>query len=181
MAGECWRRRRAALGMICTAMQYEVMRRGQCLTVSVCPGCALVAQDTSTQAIKGLARVSAAGITAPWSAQNSRRRQLLPGLSLELSFTDHGCFSPTPPPRRILVQRASPPPLPPVSGPAALCDALSCSLSAPLRPRPAVDARRPRRSTRHTPAQGLSAPPARTHTHCRSANQRPPATPAHQW
>jgi hypothetical protein len=106
----------------------------------------------------------------------ARRRQLLPGLSLlELrSLTTAAVLpntttAPHPPPATARY------PLATSLGPAVFCDALSCSLPSPLRPRRPTHARRPLVAAPHTPAQGLSEPPASARI-ARSANPRPHKT-----
>lgn len=70
----------------------------------------------------------------------ARRRQLLPGRLAGASFTDYRCSLPTPPPPPPPTTAPHPRPAPvnqtPASslGPAASCDALSCSPPSPLRP-----------------------------------------------
>lgn len=117
----------------------------------------------------------------------ARRRQLLPGHLAGASFTDYRCSPPTPHHHHHLHRAASSSSarqLHPClqSRACSFCDALFCSSPSPLRlPRPCY-ARRPLvAAAPDTPAQGLSAPPAPTPTHCRSASPRrcTPSTRCH--
>jgi len=73
--------------------------------------------------------------------------------------------------RAASLSSACPPPPATSLGPAAFCDALSCSSPSPLCPPSLTYARRPRRrSTRH--ARPGIVGTSRTYIHCRSANVR---------